>query len=395
MELTISLPEGDERIALVGAAERNLKIIRETLGVAIAARQGNLKISGESDAVGRAASVLEALGEAARRGEGMERQQLLDLIADVNHRRAAVGQVFSLPAQRGPGGFGGGVSGGSKQVRHEPHESSRHTSHGPRGAAQHSPGDAIAHDRRPGDVGGHAARPIANLSHEAGLDVYARGRRIAAVTEGQRLYLDAIHQHDLTFCCGPAGTGKTYLAVASAASMLKRGVVRKLVLCRPAVEAGERLGFLPGDLQAKVNPYLRPLLDSLHDMMDYEQIQRFMACDLIEVIPLAFMRGRTLNDACIILDEAQNTTKAQMMMFLTRLGHGSKMIVTGDTTQIDLPEPRDCGLIDAVRRLRRVRGAAMVTLDQADIVRHNLVQRIVEAYDGKSKDHREPSEPTT
>lgn len=317
MELTLNLPEGDERLALVGAAERNLKIIRESLGVAIHSRHGNVRISGESEAVGRAAAVLESLGAAARRHQPLERQQLLDLIAHTSRQRPA------------------------------------------------SPGGRMVSD--------------------GSIEVYARGRRIAAMTEGQHHYLEAIHHHDMTFCIGPAGTGKTYLAVAAAAGMLKRNVVRKLVLVRPAVEAGEKLGFLPGDMQQKVNPYLRPLLDALHDMMDYEQVQRFMACDLIEIIPLAFMRGRTLNDSLIILDEAQNTTKAQMMMFLTRLGHGSKMIVTGDTTQIDLPDPRGSGLIDAARRLRRVRGIAMVTLAQSDIVRHNLVQRIVEAYETKKR----------
>ncbi|MEX2215900.1 MAG: PhoH family protein [Phycisphaeraceae bacterium] len=319
MELTITLPEGDQRLALVGSAERNLKIIREALGVAIVARNGTLKLSGESDAVGRAAAVLESLAEAARAHRSLDRQQVLDLVAR------------STP-QRGRSGAG-----------------------------------------------------TSPALHDGSLDVYARGRRISAITEGQHAYLEAILNHDLTFCCGPAGTGKTYLAVACAASMLKRGAVRKLVLVRPAVEAGEKLGFLPGDMQAKVNPYLRPLLDALHDMMDFEQIQRFIACDLIEVIPLAFMRGRTLNDACVLLDEAQNTTKAQMMMFLTRLGHGSKMIVTGDTSQVDLPDPRDSGLIDAARRLRRVKGIAMVTLGATDIVRHNLVQRIVDAYESTQK----------
>ena len=153
-----------------------------------------------------------------------------------------------------------------------------------------------------------------------------------------------------------------------------------MILVRPAVEAGEKLGFLPGDLQAKVNPYLRPLFDALHDMMDFPTIKRFMMNDVVEVIPLAYMRGRTLNNSIIILDEAQNTTKGQMQMFLTRMGHGSKMIVTGDTTQIDLPDPTTSGLIDAAWRLRRVRGIGFVTLDQQDIVRHRLVQRIVEAY---------------
>ncbi|MCC6681810.1 MAG: PhoH family protein [Phycisphaeraceae bacterium] len=218
------------------------------------------------------------------------------------------------------------------------------------------------------------------LRLSSGMSVYLVGRTIKPATAGQRAYLDAIENHDLTFCSGPAGTGKTYLAVAAATVMLKRSLARKLVLVRPAVEAGEKLGFLPGTMQEKVNPYLRPLLDALHDMMPFDQIERFMAADLLEIIPLAFMRGRTLNDAVVILDEAQNTTRGQMLMFLTRLGQGSKMIVTGDTSQIDLPDPRDSGLVDAVRRLRRVPNVAMVSLSGQDIVRHSLVQRIVEAY---------------
>src|SRR3989440_1047704 len=163
--------------------------------------------------------------------------------------------------------------------------------------------------------------------------------------------------------------------------MLKYGQAPRLVLARPAVEAGERLGFLPGDLQAKVNPYLRPLFDALHDMMDFEQVKRFMVNDIIEVIPLAFMRGRTLNDSCIILDEAQNTTPAQMLMFLTRLGHDSKMIVTGDVTQVDLPEGQESGLVDALNRLKGIKGIGLVALQRGDIVRHRLVQNIVNAYE--------------
>jgi len=213
------------------------------------------------------------------------------------------------------------------------------------------------------------------------IDVYLKGRGIKPKTAGQRKYIEAILQHDLTFCLGPAGTGKTYLAVAVAASMLKRGRVKRIVLARPAVEAGERLGFLPGDLQAKVNPYLRPLFDALHDMMDVDQVKRFMVNDVIEVIPLAFMRGRTLNDSVIILDEAQNTTASQMLMFLTRLGHNSRVIVTGDATQVDLPDNVRSGLIDAMDKLAGIRGIAMIELERSDIVRHRLVQSIVDAYE--------------
>ena len=213
------------------------------------------------------------------------------------------------------------------------------------------------------------------------IDVYAKGHAVKPKTDGQRRYLDAVLNHDLTFCTGPAGTGKTYLAVAAAANMLKHGQARRIVLARPAVEAGERLGFLPGDLQAKVNPYLRPLFDALHDMMDFEQVKRFMVNDVIEVIPLAFMRGRTLNESVVILDEAQNTTPSQMLMFLTRLGHDSKMIITGDTSQVDLPEDARSGLIDALDKLRGIKGIATVTLEKSDIVRHRLVQNIVNAYE--------------
>jgi phosphate starvation-inducible protein PhoH and related proteins len=212
------------------------------------------------------------------------------------------------------------------------------------------------------------------------IDVYSKGHAVKPKTEGQKRYIEAILANDLTFCIGPAGSGKTYLAVAAAASMLKTGQAKRLVLARPAVEAGERLGFLPGDLQAKVNPYLRPLFDALHDMIDFEKVKQFMANDVIEVIPLAFMRGRTLNDSAIILDEAQNTTASQMLMFLTRLGHDSKMIVTGDATQIDLPNNVASGLIDAMDKLKGIKGIGQVQLDRADIVRHRLVQNIVDAY---------------
>jgi phosphate starvation-inducible PhoH-like protein len=216
--------------------------------------------------------------------------------------------------------------------------------------------------------------------------VFSPKEVIQPFTRGQLDYVDKMYTNDLVFCTGPAGTGKTYLAVAVAASMLKKRVIRKIVLVRPAVEAGERLGFLPGDIEAKVNPYLRPLFDALEDMMDYAQMKKFMDLDIIEIIPLAFMRGRTLNDAVIICDEAQNTTPSQMMMFLTRLGRNSKMIVTGDMTQIDLQRGEISGLNDAVNTLRDVEGIGFAKLEKADIVRHSLVQNIVNAYELKQSD---------
>ena len=199
--------------------------------------------------------------------------------------------------------------------------------------------------------------------------------------------------HDLTFAVGPSGTGKTYLAVALAVEALKAQQIRKVVLVRPAVEAGESLGFLPGDLHAKINPYLRPLLDALHEMMDYDQIKRQMEEDVIEVVPLAYMRGRTLNEAFIILDEAQNTTVAQMKMFLTRMGNGSKIVVAGDETQVDLPPHTRSGLTDAVMRLKHIQGFAQVRLTKADIVRHRLVTEIVRAYEEGPSRRRAGSRP--
>lgn len=217
------------------------------------------------------------------------------------------------------------------------------------------------------------------------IPVMNAGRKVQPRTPGQLRYVQAIAEYDLVFCVGPAGTGKTYLAVAMAVSALKQERIRKIVLVRPAVEAGESLGFLPGDMQAKINPYLRPLLDALREMMDFDQIRRYTDQDLIEVIPLAYMRGRTLNEAFIILDEAQNTTIAQMKMFLTRMGRGSKIVVSGDDTQIDLPPHAQSGLVDAMRRLRSIEGLDQVYLTNADIVRHSLVQEIVKAYEEKPR----------
>ncbi len=204
-------------------------------------------------------------------------------------------------------------------------------------------------------------------------------------TPTQAIYLDNIARHDITFGIGPAGTGKTYLAVACAVDALERAAVQRIVLTRPAVEAGERLGFLPGDLTQKVDPYLRPLYDALYDLMGFEKVQKAFERNALEIAPLAFMRGRTLNNAFVILDEAQNTTPEQMKMFLTRIGFGARAVVTGDVSQIDLPKNQLSGLIDAERVLKRVNGIAMTHFTSADVVRHPLVAKIVDAYDGQRK----------
>jgi len=216
---------------------------------------------------------------------------------------------------------------------------------------------------------------------QSGIEIREGNRMVRPRSEGQARYMKALVENELVFCIGPAGTGKTYLAVAMAVSLLRRGRIKKIVLVRPAVEAGEHLGFLPGDLEAKINPYLRPLLDALHDLMEYDQIRRYMDNDLIEIAPLAFMRGRTLNDAVVILDEGQNATVPQMKMFLTRMGQNARIVVTGDITQVDLPFATRSGLADAVERLKEIAGVATTLLDRSDIVRHPLVQAIVDCYE--------------
>jgi phosphate starvation-inducible PhoH-like protein len=237
------------------------------------------------------------------------------------------------------------------------------------------------------DVSAFISRNDETMAVEAAptFTLHSYKKVIKSSTKAQQKYIETMLSCYLTFCIGPAGTGKTYLAVAVAVSLLKKKQIRRIILVRPAVEAGEKLGFLPGDLQAKVNPYLRPLFDALEDMMDFSQMKKFMELDIIEIIPLAFMRGRTLNGSVIICDEAQNTSPLQMLMVLTRLGHGSKMIINGDITQIDLEFGRKSGMVEAIEILRRIRGIGYVELTQKDIVRHRLVQNIVQAYKKKAR----------
>lgn len=241
----------------------------------------------------------------------------------------------------------------------------------------------------------NAARQMANAEVE-GLNevlmITSHGKQIRPKTKGQKDYLAMIRKKTITFGIGPAGTGKTYLAVVMAVLALKRREVERIVLTRPAVEAGEKLGFLPGDLQEKIDPYLRPLYDGLYDTLGQETAQRHLEKGIIEIAPLAYMRGRTLDDAFIILDEAQNTTPEQMKMFLTRMGVGSKVVVTGDVTQIDLPERTRSGLVDALHVLKQVKGIAQCYFTEKDVVRHRLVQEIIKAYDRAAHPEKQPNQ---
>jgi len=315
LEVTIQLDSTQKQPELFGPADSHLRLLRQSLGVRITARQSNLIITGGEKNVNRTAEIIERMQ---------------------NH----LSRRNSLTAE---------------------------------------------------DVAGFITRddsPVTGAPGKA-ITVYSNKKVVEPSTRGQLKYVETMLANDLTFCIGPAGTGKTYLAVAVAVSMLKKKQIRRIVLARPAVEAGEKLGFLPGDIQAKVNPYLRPLFDALEDMMDFTQMKKFMELDIIEIIPLAFMRGRTLNEAAIICDEAQNTSALQMLMVLTRLGHGSKMIITGDITQIDLEPGQKSGMVEAMATLRRIKGIACVELTRSDIVRHRLVQSIVRAYKKRGKDKRQ------
>ncbi len=314
-ESTLNLSEPDQLLALFGAHDQNLRLVRDALAVSITHRDGRIRVRGEKPTVIQATDVLEQLkGMVQRQGElsAVEVQQVLSTVT--------------------------------------------------------------------GDGEVHRCDTI---------DVMNAGREIRPRTPGQARYVQSIRDNELVFAIGPAGTGKTFLAVAMAVEALKRQSVRKIVLVRPAVEAGESLGYLPGDLHAKINPYLRPLLDALYTMIDYDAVKQLMEKDVIEVVPLAYMRGRTLEDAFMILDEAQNTTISQMKMFLTRMGTGSCIVASGDSTQVDLPRNTTSGLTDAISRLESIKGVSHVRLSGSDIVRHRLVQDIVKAYEESVRGKRQ------
>jgi phosphate starvation-inducible PhoH-like protein len=316
-ESTLTLGDPQLALQLFGPQDTNLRRVRNQLGVAITHRNGQIRIAGPSDSVRIATEILEQLRDKVMHHGTVGPDEVADIMQHLIAGRVSLS------------------------------------------------GDRI-------DSPKYEMKEVA---------IGNVGRRVKPRTQGQAQYIEAIRSHDMTFCIGPAGCGKTYLAVATAVEAYRSKQVRKIVLVRPAVEAGESLGYLPGDLSEKLNPYLRPLLDAINEMVDFDQVKFLMEQDVIEVIPLAYMRGRTLNSAFVILDEAQNATVAQMKMFLTRMGEGSKVVVSGDISQVDLPAGVTSGLRDAAQRLQGIEGIAMVRLHEVDIVRHPLVQRIVAAYE--------------
>ncbi|PYE23328.1 phosphate starvation-inducible protein PhoH [Paraburkholderia silvatlantica] len=360
--LEFTAPRDDNaRLAnLCGPLDENLRQIEQALDVTLARRGHRITIRGRGARLALAA--LENFYNQARDPLSVDDIQLA--LVEARHPANFSGNSANDPRGNGNGGVRGNVDGGS---------------------------DAAGIDARDVRFRGDPDHPFDEPARE-GVDVeelgpklYTRRADLRGRTPAQREYLKQIVSHDVTFGIGPAGTGKTYLAVACAVDALERDQVKRIVLTRPAVEAGERLGFLPGDLSQKVDPYLRPLYDALYDLLGFDKTAKMFERQMIEIAPLAYMRGRTLNHAFIILDEAQNTTPEQMKMFLTRIGFGSKAVVTGDTTQIDLPRGHKSGLIEAQHVLKDVRGIAVTHFTSADVVRHPLVARIVEAYDAHSK----------
>ncbi|MDX1710898.1 MAG: PhoH family protein [Rhodovibrionaceae bacterium] len=306
---------------LYGEHDQNLARLEQLLGVSLASRGNSVSITGPADQVDQADRALSALYQRLKRGMQVDESEV-DAVARLARTRAP--RAGGKPAQRG-----------------------------------------------------------AEAVHDTSLELRTRKRLITPRSPGQASYIDALTTHELVFGIGPAGTGKTYLAVAKAVTMLLDGEVDRIVLSRPAVEAGERLGFLPGDLREKIDPYLRPLYDALYEMLPGEQVTKRLATGEIEVAPLAFMRGRTLSNAFIILDEAQNTSPVQMKMFLTRLGENSRMAVTGDLSQVDLPRGERSGLRDAAELLANIPGVSFVQFTDADVVRHSLVTRVIRAYEAR------------
>ena len=346
-EITIPLRSHDEAIQVLGPYDRHAKLLRQALDIEVYTRGGNLRLKGRDIEIGEARRRVEHLLGKLRKGRELELGEIEEILLGPT--------VQPEPAQ------------------HDARAGTLRAEAAERGARAVS-----VPSRRAPDVG---AFPGERLT--------IRPRAVEPRGASQKSFLEAMEQNTLTLAIGVAGTGKTYLAVAAAVRRLRNGECRRLIITRPVVEAGEHLGFLPGDLQAKLNPYMRPVYDALFELIGFEETRRLEEAGVIEVAPLAYMRGRTLAEAFVILDEAQNTSISQMMMFLTRLGEGSCMVVTGDPSQSDLPADRKSGLRDAVGRLRGHVGVAVVEFDARDIVRHPLVQKIVRAYEGPGQARRE------
>lgn len=346
----ISIDNIHDAALIYGNHDKYLRVIRDEFAVDITARNGTILIEGERGDVKMASEVFSNLIDIVKLSDELKKEDVSRIIIDVKEGATTpAGKTLSPASHYFTSSLANGVG--------NPPSSSIHPSNSTKNGTP----------------------------EQQGINVFLKDVTIRPKTIGQARYVEAIKKNDVVFCIGPAGTGKTYLAVALAVSALRNEVVKKVVLARPAVEAGERLGFLPGDIQAKVNPYLRPLYDALADMMETAQVKKFIENDLIEILPLAFMRGRTMSNSFVILDEAQNCTIKQMKTFLTRLGLQSRVVITGDITQIDLPSGEVSGLIDAQKRLINVPGIAFVCLDKRDIVRHKLVQDIVDAYEIEKK----------
>lgn len=338
-ELNLELASHEEAMVLFGPGDRNLKLLREAFPVQLVGRGCNLRLSGEKEIVERVGVFLRDMISRHRSGAGIPKDHVDRFVE--------------------------------------------------RAVAPSDPKDVAAGDAGARAVVAAQTESEGSQSFESVLDgLKAEDRALiqrAARSRGQAIFLRSMLENEVVFCVGPAGTGKTFLAVYMAIQFLRADRVRRIVLCRPAVEAGEKLGFLPGDFQAKINPYLRPLYDALNDILDYDQVKRYLEREVIEVLPLAYMRGRTLNNSFIILDEGQNTTVLQMKMFLTRMGMNSRIVANGDITQVDLAEGQLSGLVHAHRIMKGIPGIGWVKLEKTDIVRHPLVRRILAAYEASER----------
>jgi phosphate starvation-inducible PhoH-like protein len=354
-EITIPLRSHDEAILVLGPYDRYAKLLRQDLEIEVFTRRGNLRLKGSDEGVQEARRRIEHLLGKSRKGRELENSDIESILL------------------------------GSEPPSTTPASPTTRERSGLRGPMARPRPNAERYDET-------AVPPWA----QAHARINARSLRVNPFeprTENQRRYLELLEKNTLTFGIGPGGTGKTYLAVAAAVRALRNGHCRRLVVTRPVVEAGERLGFLPGDLQAKLNPYMRPIYDALFDLVDFEEIAHLEESGILEIAPLAYMRGRTLSHAFAILDEAQNTTISQMKMFLTRLGEGSRMVVTGDPSQNDLEREQKSGLVDALARLRGWQDIGIVEFGPRDIVRHPLVEQIVRAYEAPARERRDSDRP--